>query len=224
MFWRLSACLVVKEIPGIGGNKGQWKQLWVTWISRQRCCSWAVVTWIGLNSFSFLIIHPRLLFSTPLFLLSVGFMLLVCILSYLKHFINPRKGHFLCGEFRVFYVFCMHLIVTKWKNKTQPYAFFLSLSILAERTGPNPRHRQFGMNCGDLWEGSWCPHWCTTAPLQGETSVRSRSSQVGSPALHYPFPSCTESQHPYPDSSPDILDVPSSEAPSLLERSTALLS
>lgn len=44
-------------------------------------------------------------------------MLLVCILSYLRHFINPCEGNFLCRKFRVFYVFCIHLIVTNRKTK-----------------------------------------------------------------------------------------------------------
>lgn len=105
-------------------------------------------------------------------------MLLVCILSYLKHFINPCKGNFLRREFWVFYIFCIYLIVTDWKNKTPPYAFFPSLCLLAEMTGPNPRRRQFGLNYGDLQEGSWCPHWCPAVPLQGRNLWNRQSGEV----------------------------------------------
>lgn len=149
------------------------------WISRQRRCCWAVVGWIDLNPFPFLITHPRLfIFSFSLFLCLVGFMLLVCILSYLKHFINPCKGDFLHKEFQVFYVFFMYLIVTNWKNTTPPYVFFPSLCILAERTVPNPRHGRFGLNRGDLREGGWCPHRCPAPPLQGRDFWRRQSNEV----------------------------------------------
>lgn len=48
-----------------------------------------------------LLIHPGRLSSHSLFLCMVGSVLLVCILLYLKHFINPRMGNFLRRDFQV---------------------------------------------------------------------------------------------------------------------------
>lgn len=87
--------------------------------------------------FPFLIIHPTLLFVfflvvlLGLFLFLVGFMLLLCILSYWKHFINPCKGNFLPGEVQVFYISSICLVVTNWKNKATPCTFPLTLHTAA---------------------------------------------------------------------------------------------
>lgn len=125
-------------------------------------------------------------------------MLLVCILSYLKHFINPCKGNFLRREFWVFYIFCIYLIVTNWKNKTPPYAFFPRFAYWLKWLVQTPDTGSLGWIMGICRRAAGVHidvlrFLCRAGTCGTGRVVRSRSSQVESPALHYPFSSCTES-------------------------------
>lgn len=90
------------------------------------------------ESVSFSPYSPDHFFSFSLFLPSVGFMLLFCILSCLKQFINLHKGNFLHRELSLFYIFCMYFIVTNWTTKTPPYAVSPHFSHWLEELGQAP--------------------------------------------------------------------------------------
>lgn len=107
-------------------------------------------------------------------------MLLFCIPSFLKQFLNLHQNSTLC---------C-----------------FPSLFTLAGRTGPSPRSGQFGLNCGDFWEKGWCPHLMIQGLLsRPETSRGAEKWLWVSPAAQCPFSRALNPQWGYPDSCPHLL-------------------